>query len=114
MESATPRSGAALIAELNDLLALSWETRAPLPTPLTQGAGAVVGGKFYVMNAAGPAGISAPRVYDPVTDSWSTGAPDGLGRSTVNAGVINDKIYVAEGWTNSDSNNPTGSYSSYH
>jgi N-acetylneuraminic acid mutarotase len=70
-------------------------------------AGAVVNGQFYVIDGSGPGGKPPPQVYDPVTNSWSYKAPDPIIRANTSVGAINNKIYVAEGWINADSNRPT-------
>jgi len=85
----------------------TWTTIAPMPIGVAFGAnGVVMDGKFYVFD--GTNGTShAPQVYDPLTNSWSVKVADPVVRSESSAGVIGDKIYVAEGWINSDSNNST-------
>jgi hypothetical protein len=65
---------------------------------------AVFGGQLYVLDGGG---MPAPQVYDPVADSWSFKAADPVVRANPSVGVINNKIYVAEGWINSDSNRAT-------
>src|SRR5689334_15392746 len=85
----------------------TWTTIAPMPTGVSYGAnGVAFNGKFYVFD--GTNGTShAPQLYDPLTNSWSIKAADPVVRSESAAGVISGKIYVAEGWLNSDSKNST-------
>jgi len=73
------------------------------------GAGVVSsGGKLYVLDGSSGNGIEPPlQIYDPATGSWTIKAPDPVYRAAVSVGVINNKIYIAEGWLNSDSNSPT-------
>ncbi len=84
-----------------------WTSIAPLPIGVSSGSnGVAFHGKFYVIDGTNGV-IQAPQVYDPVTDSWSAKTADPVVRSESAAGVIDNRIYVAEGWLNSDSNNST-------
>jgi N-acetylneuraminic acid mutarotase len=85
----------------------AWTTRTSMSTPVTQASGVVFNEKLYVMDGASNGGITTPEVYDPMTDTWSFKAPDPVSRSESAAGLINNKIYVAEGWLDSNSNTPT-------
>jgi hypothetical protein len=94
----------------------TWTTIAPMPTAVLQASGVAMGGKFYVIDGYDSAGTwpsAHPQVYDPIANSWSFKAADPVPRAEVAAGVINNKIYVAEGWINSDSNNPTSALEIY-
>ena len=93
----------------------TWTTKAQIPTPVVSAAGVVVGGKFYVLDGSS-GGAKLSQVYDSVADSWSTVAPDPVavvGVTETSAGVINNKIYVAEGWINADSSSPTNALRIY-
>jgi Kelch motif len=101
----------------SDVLAQgTWTTIAPIPLPTSgvasyEASGVSLGGKFYVIDYGVGYGNPLPlNVYDLVTDSWSLKAADPVLRAETAAGVINNKIYVAEGWGGtygSDSNAPT-------
>jgi len=73
------------------------------------GAGVVSsGGKLYVLDGSTGNGIEPPlQIYDPAPGTWTIKAPDPVYRAAVSVGVINNKIHIAEGSLNSDSNNPT-------
>jgi hypothetical protein len=91
----------------------TWTTIAPMPIAVYGPSGVAFGGKFYVIDGADNGengGVAPPQVYDPITDSWSFKATDPVRRAETVVGVINNKIYVAEGWAGqfgSDSNAPT-------
>jgi len=119
------RSATILPAIITSLVALTsvshalaqggnWTSIASMPvTPanLATASGAAFGGKFYVIDSGSGYGVPLPiKVYDPVTDSWSLKAADPVLRGQTAVGVMNNKIYVAEGWDGqfgSDSNAPT-------
>jgi N-acetylneuraminic acid mutarotase len=84
----------------------TWTNIASMPQAVIEVDGVACGGKFYVMGGATGANIFS-QVYDPTTDAWSLTAADPVSSGSVAAGVINNKIYVAEGWINSDANNST-------
>ena len=90
----------------------TWSSIAPMPPVNTATAsGAALGGKFYVVDSGAGYGDPLPlKVYDPVADSWSLKAADPVLRGETAVGVMNNKIYVAEGWGGefgSDSNAAT-------
>ena len=91
----------------------TWTTIAPLPIAVSYGSnGVAFDGKFCVFD--GTNGTSqAPQFYDPVTNIWSVKAADPVVRSESAAGVIGNKIYVAEGWLNSNSNTPSTTLTIY-
>jgi len=94
----------------------TWTSIAPMPIGVSFGSnGVTFGGQFYVID--GTNGTShAPQVYDPATNTWSVKAVDPVLRSESAAGVMNNKIYVAEGWGGqygSDSNAPTSALQIY-
>jgi len=91
----------------------TWTTKAPALQAVAAAGGAAVNGLFYVMDGSGVGGRLPPQVYDPVADSWSNKRNDPVRRANTSVGVINDQIYVAEGWINADSNNPTNKLEVY-
>ena len=85
----------------------TWTSIAPLPIGVNSGANGVAFlGRFCVIDGTNGI-IQAPQIYDPVTDTWSVKTADPVVRSESAAGVIGNKIYVAEGWLNSNSNTST-------
>jgi hypothetical protein len=66
-------------------------TPAPLPTPLF-GLGAVAyGGKIYAI------GSGRVEIYDPATNSWSTGAPMPVATTDLAVVLLGDAIYAVGG-----------------
>jgi N-acetylneuraminic acid mutarotase len=60
----------------------SWSTKAAIPEPVAHSANAVVDGKIYVISGTHYGNepqfyvpINLTQIYDPATDSWSSGAP---------------------------------------
>src|SRR5205814_1512973 len=85
----------------------TWATKAPSLQAVAGAAGAVVNGQFYVIDGSGGGIKPPPQVYDPAANTWSYRAADPIVRANTSVGVINNKIYVAEGWINADSNSAT-------
>ena len=90
----------------------TWTSVASMPPVNTAtAAGAAFGGKFYVIDSGAGYGVPLPlKVYDPVADNWSLKTADPVLRGETAVGVMNKKIYVAEGWGGefgSDSNAAT-------
>ena len=92
----------------------TWTSIASMPiTPANTAtaSGVALRGKFYVIDSGSGYGVPLPlKVYNPATDCWSLKAADPVLRGQTAVGVINNKIYVAEGWDGqfgSDSNAPT-------
>lgn len=86
----------------------TWTTGTPIPIPVTlAGAGATTGAmapkRIYVIggcpaaNTQAQSGISANQVYDPATDTWSSGAEMPTARYGLALAVANDKLYVMGG-----------------
>ena len=110
----TNGGGRCLRPQISSCEADTWTTIAPMPNiPVNTAtaSGVAFGGKFYVIDSGAGYGVPLPlKVYDPVADSWSLKAVDPVLRGESAAGVINNKIYVAEGWDGqygSDSNAAT-------
>lgn len=81
-----------------------WSAIAPLPGPLEAPAAAFIHGKLYVaggwaFNTAGVLdGVSSVLyIYDPATNSWSTGARLLAGRAEAGATVLNGQLYMVGG-----------------
>jgi N-acetylneuraminic acid mutarotase len=95
-----------------DPIADQWSARANRPTHRRAFASAVVDGLIYVIGGEGedgdgPGTNDAPdeqkshvEVYDPETDTWSTGAPMPVALAPDNqACVVSDQIYIFGGRT---------------
>ena len=82
------------------VLADTWSTKAPAPTPRPSLAGAAIDGNLYAVGGfLDSTGKRTPavEVYDPTTDRWTTKAPMLTARDATAAGVINGKLYIAGG-----------------
>jgi hypothetical protein len=80
----------------------AWLERAPMPTSRAGCAGAVTGGRLYVIGGEGnpsdDSGVFAHvESYDPTTDSWATHAPLPTPRHGMGAAAIDGVIYVPGG-----------------
>ncbi len=80
-----------------------WETRAALPTAILDAGGTALGGKLYVVAGKTSSGhLRTLHVYDPATNSWSTGPSLPAAYPAVeNPAVVghNGKLYVFGGST---------------
>ncbi|WP_165855270.1 kelch repeat-containing protein [Marinobacter sp. JSM 1782161] len=78
-----------------------WETLAPLPAPVLDAAAASVNGQVYVVGGKNGSGhLNTLRIYNPGSDSWSTGASL-PGEGVENPAVVasGGQIYVFGGST---------------
>jgi Kelch motif protein len=92
-----------------DPVADRWTLKAPRPTYRTRFASAAVNGLLYVIGGSGQIGNgpgsmgnsvetkSHVEIYDPATNSWSTGAPMPTALSESRACVVGTQIYVFGG-----------------
>jgi hypothetical protein len=81
-----------------------WVTRAPMPSPRSGFATAVLNGKIYVIGGRDETAPTTPKpvvdvveIYDPVTNTWSTGTPLNQARTNQMAIGVNGKIYAIGG-----------------
>ena len=93
--------------EAYDPVTDTWATKAPLPTPRASLAATVVDGKIYTFGGIDYTGIDGfggtgaaydvVEIYDPATDTWTTGAPmpQTLGEAAI--GAVGGKIYIVAG-----------------
>jgi N-acetylneuraminic acid mutarotase len=77
-----------------------WTTKAPMPTPRSSLAAAVVNNKIYAIGGFNYRHLSTNEVYDPSTNTWLTKAPMPTKRSGIAAAVVNNIIYVIGGYDN--------------
>jgi N-acetylneuraminic acid mutarotase len=82
-----------------------WETKAPMSTPRSGLAAAVVNNKIYVIGGYGPTAsnlfadfLSTNEVYDPANDTWRTRDSMPTARTDLAAAVVNNKIYAIGGY----------------
>ncbi|MEV4628026.1 carboxypeptidase regulatory-like domain-containing protein [Micromonospora sp. NPDC049523] len=79
-----------------------WTPFAPLPMARQRPVAAFLGDRLYV--TGGWAGTNIPAevepsldVYDPATDTWSTGAPIPQGTAAAGSAVLDERLYVVGG-----------------
>jgi N-acetylneuraminic acid mutarotase/glucose/arabinose dehydrogenase len=81
----------------------SWAELAPMPSGRNHAAAGTVNGKMYIFGGRQGPNQSSPNfsesfIYDPVTDTWTTGTSMITPRSgTGKAAVLNDELYVIGG-----------------
>jgi uncharacterized protein (TIGR02145 family) len=81
------------------LPATSWQTVAPMPTPIAGGASLVFNGKIYVFAGYDDStALLSMFVYDPTLNTWETLAGPSFGRGEVAAVEINGLFYLAGGY----------------
>jgi len=83
----------------------SWSTGKALPTAVwLPGGVGVIGGQIYVVGGYSSSGYSVPvadnQIYNPVTNTWSSGAALPTGTSQAAAAVVNNVLYVIGGSNN--------------
>src|SRR5438105_2088597 len=96
--------------EIYDLTNDMWSTGADMPTAVSFPASVVYSGKLYVFGGDTiVSGTKTPsnrvQIYDPGTNSWTNGANMPIARTASTAGVLDGKIYVADGATSSGATN---------
>lgn len=76
-----------------------WSSAAPAPTARNSGAGAVVGGKLYVVGGrtVGGGNNAETEVFDPSTGQWDSRSPMPEGRGGIAAAALGADIYVFGG-----------------
>lgn len=101
--------------------AVTWRSRASMPTPRSQFAVATYTspkGRTLVYTFGGITGrkvSAAVEAYDPGTNRWSRLAPMPMHLFITNgATVLNDRIYVVGGWTTEENSSPTGAFLEYN
>jgi len=86
--------------QIYDPAANTWSTGVSLPTPLCDGAAAVVNGVLYVMGGVLQDGMTytnAVWAYNPRRKAWSAKSPLPSARDSMGAVVENNIIYVIGG-----------------
>ncbi|MEV0647023.1 S8 family serine peptidase [Phytomonospora sp. NPDC050363] len=77
----------------------AWTAIADMPTPRNQPQSEFIGGKLYVTGGwlASGAPATEVEVYDPSTNSWSTGADNGTGRAAAGHASVDGDLYLVGG-----------------
>jgi serine/threonine protein kinase len=96
------RVGTTNVLEVYDPQTNTWTTKAPMPTPRSDMAASVIGGKLYVAGGRGPcppcSAYQVLEVYDPDTDNWDvTKAPLPVAVTGASGAALNGKFYVTGG-----------------
>lgn len=96
------------IVEMYNPSSDTWVARQPLNVPRFGAAVGVVDNKIYVIGGWGDGALDSVEVYDPTTDTWTTGyepIPEPV--AFASAAVVDNKIYLIGGRRNSlDPGNP--------
>ncbi|MCX8015189.1 MAG: hypothetical protein N2748_04140, partial [candidate division WOR-3 bacterium] len=93
-----------------DVQTNTWTLKAPMPTARGIGRAVLVQGKIYVIGGCVTfgTGLTTVEIYDPVTNTWTTGPAMPVGNHDFGAGVYKDTfIYVCGGGNWSTSSPPT-------
>ncbi|MEO0072093.1 MAG: kelch repeat-containing protein [candidate division WOR-3 bacterium] len=88
----------------------TWIQKAPMPTARGIGRAVVAGGKIYVIGGCVTfgSGLNVVEIYDPVTNTWTTGPSMPVGNHDFGAAVYRDTwIYVCGGGNWSSGSPPT-------
>jgi N-acetylneuraminic acid mutarotase len=92
--------------QVYDVATDTWITKAPMPTPVTDYASAVVDGKIYIIGGLTRAAnstklslVNVTQIYDAKTDTWQLGAPipnavSGLSAAATSSVMVPKRIYV--------------------
>ena len=76
-----------------------WESKQPLPKPLSDYALASFDGKLYLFGGFdGSAYSTDVYIYNPDTDAWKMGSPLPSGRSSISADAVEGKIVICGGY----------------
>lgn len=78
----------------------SWESKAPMPVPLTYISASAVNGKVYVVGGTDKSpwdGLASVYEYDPQTNTWSRKNDINTGRWALSTCAVNDMIFCIGG-----------------
>ena len=82
----------------------TWSSRSPIPTKVIEGAGAETTGilapkKIYVVGGQVNENIAnLIQLYDPKTDTWTSGTSMPTARWALGVAVVNDELYAIGGY----------------
>jgi N-acetylneuraminic acid mutarotase len=100
------RGDASNAVEVYDAVSNTWTTRASTPFGVTYGGAAAINNKLYVVGGCGfdaDCGThvtNALLIYDPATNTWTSGAAMPTARFYPAVGAIGGKLYVTGGAKN--------------
>jgi N-acetylneuraminic acid mutarotase len=79
---------------------LRWTSLSPVPTPRTEVAAAVAGGRIYVAGGFGPPDntVSVVEVYDITADTWETGPELPIAVNHAMAVAVGQTVYLLGGY----------------
>ncbi|PVX23056.1 MAG: hypothetical protein CW691_11750 [Candidatus Bathyarchaeum sp.] len=94
------------VTQIYDTTTDTWSLGAPIPKVVWQATAAATTGeqapkRIYVLGGLASAslfGTDWNQVYDPETDMWTVGEPMPTARFSLDAVVLNDKLYVMHGF----------------
>ncbi len=86
-----------------------WRSLSGLPSSSRGGAAVEYGGLFYYFGGTA-SGYNAVWEYDPTTDIWTEKSPMPKGIHSLDAHVVNDKIFIISGYGNGGFVNDTLQY----
>lgn len=91
-----------------DIASNTWSTGATVPTPVTGPGSAVYQGKLYLFGGGAPfpATITATQIYDPGTNSWSSGPAMNVARLWFYGGAVDNTSIVAPGGEETSAGTP--------
>lgn len=75
-----------------------WTIGSPNPHPTSSSASGEIGGLLYIVGGGG-ANTRTLEIYNPIANTWTSGANLSIAAIGAAAGGINGKLYVAEGFT---------------
>ena len=94
-----------------DLLGDTWkDDLATRPFPGNHHACEVVGGNVYLFGGLGSSSPGEVQIYDPATDTWSSGAPMPWAGGSCSSALVNGKVYVCGGIVGSSTVNNLSVY----
>jgi N-acetylneuraminic acid mutarotase len=89
--------------EVYDPLTDTWQNKAPMPTARTRVEAACVNDRIYIIGVVNNNGgyrfsaINITEIYDPATDSWSSGKPAPFNTNYAPCAVVDNKIFIING-----------------
>lgn len=76
----------------------TWKSGAPLPTPVSSAAAAVLTNQIYVIGGSNATeNVADVQIYNPATNAWSTGVAYPAAISGASAAVVKSVLYVFGG-----------------
>ncbi|WP_162605865.1 S8 family serine peptidase [Jiangella aurantiaca] len=79
-----------------------WDFTGSFQQPRGKPVGGFIGDRLYMVGGWGPAGMGETNtvlIYDPATDTWSTGAPAPVRFAAAGSAILDGKLYVIGGRT---------------